>query len=90
MSESEIEVFVPVAAARVTQQPLAPRADSLDGARVAFFDNSKANAAALLAGLAGQYPAHNLALAKDATRAAPAEVMAHLKSCDAVVLAIAD
>ena len=90
-----VEVLVPVAATRVVDRPLAPRLASLSGKRIAWLDNMKANAGALLryTALALHDSGHAFEIvlaAKNATAAAPDTVMAHLKTCDAVVLAIAD
>ena len=90
-----IEVLVPVAATRVVDRALAPRLSTLNGKRIAWLDNMKANAGALLRYTAQllHEQGHSFEIvtaAKNATAAAPAGVMAHLKTCDAVVLAIAD
>ncbi len=90
-----LEVFVPTAATRVVRAPLAARHGDLHGRRIGWLDNMKANAGALLAEVSAQLHARGFEFeavqaAKDATAAAPADVMAHLKTCDAVVLAIAD
>ena len=91
---NEIEVLVPVAPLRIEQRPLAPRLRQLRGARIGWLDNSKANAGALLAAVADalrmQHDFATIVESKDATAAAPELVMAHLQTCDAVVLAIAD
>ena len=90
-----LEVLVPVPPSRVANHPLASRRAALDGLRIGWFDNMKANAAALLDALETTLTARGLRfeavrLSKNATAAAPAGVMAHLLTCDAVVLAIAD
>lgn len=90
-----IEILVPVAASRIEKHPLAPRRTRLDGARVGWFDNRKANAGGLLGAVAAALAAdgftfESVRAAKNATAAAPDTVMAHLMTCDAVVLAIAD
>ena len=92
---SLIELFVPVAATRVQERPLASRLGSLAGKRIGWLDNMKANAGELLrytaAALGASGHAFQIVTAtKNATAAAPDAVMAHLKTCDAVVLAIAD
>lgn len=92
---SEIEVLVPQAVPRTVQHPLAPRLSGLDGKRIGWLDNGKANAGALLDGIAAALAEDGLAFervvaAKNATAAAPPGAMAHLETCDAVVLAIAD
>ena len=91
----EIEVFVPIGETRNSRFALAPRLDSLANKKVAWLDNQKANAAALLASAADLLGARAPDLArhfysKNATKPAPDAVMAHLQTCDAVVLAIAD
>ena len=87
---AEIEILIPVAPTRVAEQPLARRPATPENARIAVLDNCKANAAALLdaigAGLSDQVSVFQ----KNATAAAPQQVMAHLRQFDAVVLAIAD
>ncbi len=89
-----VTIYSPVAQTRAPSFSLAPRIAAFAGKRVAFLDNRKANAAALLRGIAGALPALVNGQArfesKDATAAAPDAVMAHLRTCDAVVLAIAD
>lgn len=89
-----IEVLVPVAATRVVLRPLARRLTQLAGARIGWLDNQKANAGELLRQLAVLLRTgidfELVHLAKNATAAAPDAIMAHLKRCDAVVLAIAD
>ena len=92
---SLIEVFVPVAPNRAQNRPLAPRLGGLAGRRIGWLDNMKANAGALLAEVAQALRelGHEFELVtatKNATAAAPGIVMAHLETCDAVVLAIAD
>jgi hypothetical protein len=90
-----VEVLVPVAATRVVDHPLAPRLTTLSGKRIGCLDNNKANAGALLQhtvqALRDNGHVFEIVMAtKNPTAAAPDTVMAHLKSCDAVVLAIAD
>jgi len=90
-----LEIFVPVAESRTPVQRLAPRLKELAGARIALLDNMKANAGELLSEVANRFGElgfafSTVALAKDATKPAPESIMAHLKTCDAVVLAIAD
>jgi hypothetical protein len=92
---STLEVFVPVAHSRVENLPLAPRLEGLSGKRVAWLDNLKANAGAFLreteSVLQGAHTGFDSILeSKNATAAAADEVMSHLRTCDAVVLAIAD
>lgn len=92
---ASLQILSPVAAPRVNEHPLAHRPAQLDGARVALLDNQKANAGSLLAtvghALATRFPGLILTTErKIATSASPAEVMDRLRTCDAVVLAIAD
>lgn len=91
---SELQFLSPAAIPRVTERPLADRLDRLDGARVAVFDNQKANAGALLAAIGERLEQRfGVELAterKIASAPAPDDVMARLRSVDAVVLAIAD
>lgn len=90
-----VEVLIPVAATRIKERPLAPRLTALAGKRIAWLDNMKANAGELLRDVGEALRARGHAFeivtaAKNATAAAPDAVMAHLKTCDAVVLAISD
>lgn len=92
---ASLEFLSPVAPARVVERPLADRPATLDEAHVALLDNQKANAGHLLAAvgreLARRHPAMTISTErKIATSASPAEVMDRLRTCDAVVLAIAD
>jgi hypothetical protein len=91
----QIEIYSPVAATRLQSYSLAPRLRSINAQRIGFLDNLKANAGTLLqhltAGMRGRGTDFEIVVtSKNATAAAPASVMAHLKTCDAVVLAIAD
>ena len=90
-----VDVLSPVAATRIATRPLAPRLATLAGKRIGWLDNMKANAGALLREVAAALRARGhqfeaVSAAKNATAAAPYSVMAHLKTCDAVVLAISD
>jgi len=90
-----IEICVPVATPRVNARPLAPRPAAIAGHRIGWLDNRKANAGLLLREVEAAWRAAGRAFesvwcAKNATAAAPDEVMRHLRTCDAVVLAIAD
>ena len=90
-----LQILSPVAPTRVHELPLADRLPSLAGKRVALLDNQKANAGLLLAAvgqhLMAQYPDLELTSErKIASSASPREVMDRLRTCDAVVLAIAD
>ena len=92
---ADIEVFIPTAETRNRVAPMARRLDHLAGKKVAWVDNQKANAHALLAGAAAalhkQQSNFEISFhSKNATQAAPDALIAHLKTCDAVVLAIAD
>ena len=91
----EIEVYIPTAETRNQVFPLARRLRNLSGKRIAWLDNQKANAHALLTSAADALGARHADIdihfhSKNATAAAPEELIAHLKTCDAVVLAIAD
>ena len=90
-----IEVLVPIADTRIERRALAPRLADLSGKRIGFLDNLKANAGELLAQVAAALRADGhvfevIGGTKNATAAAPAEVLKQLMTCDAVVLAIAD
>ena len=90
-----IEILVPVAPTRLEIYPLAPRPGTLVGCRVAWLDNMKANARALLDAVSATLSTQGAGFdkradSKNATAAAPEAVMTHLQTCDAVVLAIAD
>lgn len=92
---SRIEILSPVAITRTTTYPLAARPGSLRGRRIGWVDNLKANAGSLLDFTSAQLTAagwqfESFHATKNATAAAPPELLAHLKTCDAVVLAIAD
>lgn len=85
----------PEAPVRVVERPLADRRAELAGATVGLLDNQKANAGPLLAEVGRLLAERHAGLRptterKIATSAAPAEVMARLRTYDAVVLAIAD
>ncbi len=91
----EIEVFVPIAESRIVERSLAPRLPGLKGARIGWLDNMKANAPELLRDLAAALrdcgaDGEMIFASKNATAAAPESVVAHLRTCDAVVLAISD
>ena len=92
---SILDILVPVAETRVSTNPLAPRRRRLEGLRIGWLDNLKANAAGLLRGIEADLRRQGCAFeavhaTKNATAPAPDNVMAHLQTCDAVVLAIAD
>lgn len=92
---AEIEIYSPIARTRITTRPLATRPDSLSGRRIGWCDNLKANAGPLLEFTQQQLAANGLQFesfhgTKNATAAAPPALLAHLQTCDAVVLAIAD
>ena len=91
----KIEVLIPTPQTRTVKRPLAPRLANLKGARIGWLDNMKANAKELLHGIAevlqeGNADGEMLVLSKNATAAAPESVLAHLRTCVAVVLAISD
>lgn len=90
-----LQILSPVAEPRVTERPLAPRPDTLAGKRVALLDNQKANAGRLLVAVGHHLTSSHPGLVltterKIATSPSPEEVMGRLRTCDAVVLAIAD
>lgn len=90
-----LEVYVPTAQTRLQSRPLAPRLTTLSGIKIGWLDNMKANANQLLLEVARIFQARGHAFEllsehKNATGPAPESVIAHLKCCDAVVLAIAD
>lgn len=92
---AEIEIYSPRAKTRTSNRPLADRIKILQGKRIGFLNNMKANAESLLHQLTLELTAHNGVFSveiaeKNPTTAAPDDVIAHLSSCDAVVLAIAD
>ena len=91
---AEIEVLVPVAQPRVERHELAARLAQLGGATIGWLDNEKSNARPLLEHVAqelqGTADFDAVFVEKNATAAAPDNVMDRLKTCDAVVLAIAD
>ena len=90
-----VEVCVPVAETDTVRLPFAPRPAELAGLTLGWLDNQKANARALLDALRASLAARGIesnvvTLSKNATAAAPTAVMAQLRRCHAVVLAIAD
>jgi len=90
-----IEVYSPVAQTRLRDRPLAGRLPQLSSRRIGWLDNSKANAGLLLGRVAAELISRGIdfvsvGASKNATAAAPEDVMSHLRTCDAVVLAIAD
>ena len=92
---SQLEILIPVAVTRNEQHALAPRLSRLTGARIGWLDNRKANAGSLLREVVAEWRSavHDFAMLwteKNATLAAPEAVLAQLKTCHAVVLAIAD
>ena len=92
---NKIEVFVPIAETRIVEGSLAPRLPQLKGARIGWLDNMKANAPELLRDVAAVLVDRGangemVFASKNATAAAPESVLANLRTCDAVVLAISD
>ena len=92
---ASLQFYAPAAPTRVVERPLADRMAALDGATVGLLDNQKANAGRLLAEVGAElqrrHPGIELVTeTKIATSPSPAEVMARLRTVDAVVLAIAD
>jgi hypothetical protein len=96
MAESnEITFLSPVPPSLITEHPLAHRLDTLAGRRIGLLDNRKANAGALLDSVAEQLTARFADVEvvtehKLASAAAPDDVLDRLRTCHAVVLAIAD
>jgi monomeric isocitrate dehydrogenase len=91
----KLEVLIPTAKTRAVKLALAPRLATLRGARIGWLDNQKANAKELLHAIAtalkdGDADGEMVVLSKNATAAAPESVLTHLRTCDAVVLAISD
>lgn len=89
-----LQVLSPEAVTRIEERPLADRGEALRGT-VALLDNQKANAGHLLEAvgrhLAARHPDLHLTTEhKIATSPSPPDVMERLRTCDAVVLAIAD
>lgn len=92
---SELSFLSPVPPTVVTEHPLAVRIDALDGKRLGLLDNRKANALGLLESvgreLTARHPGLQLAVEhKMASAGAPEDVLNRLRTCDAVILAIAD
>lgn len=90
-----LEILVPTAEVRSVSLALAPRLEQLDGKRIGWLDNLKANAGLLLREIANAVNQNGVEFervvaSKNATAAAAPSVMSHLETCDAVVLAIAD
>ena len=90
-----IDILSPVAATRTVELALAPRLPELKRVRIGWLDNMKANAGDLLGFVAAAWQARGcdfelVRAAKNATVAAPDAVMRRLRTCHAVVLAIAD
>ena len=74
---SLIEVYSPIATPRVQQRDLAARLAALDGCRLAWLDNLKANAGTLLEGVVAELRGsgrklETVSAVKEATAAAPA------------------
>ena len=83
---SSIDVYSPIARTRLPRHALAPRLKGARRPRIGYLDNMKANAAALLKGVAvglanGPFEAHAAYFSKNATTAAPDTVFAHLRAC---------
>lgn len=90
-----IDVLDPRGALRVTEQPLAPRTGKLARTRVGFLSNKKANATLLLQEIErllherfGDFEA--IYGEKGAAVPVPAEFLAELESCSAVLTGMAD
>lgn len=90
-----LRILNPVPPSLVTERPLADRPSSLAGLRLGVLDNRKANAGDLLTavadGIVARHPDIELVVERKlASAAAPTEVLDRLRTCHAVVLAIAD
>jgi hypothetical protein len=90
-----IEVLDPTSRPRVAEHSLAPRRGSLAGKTIGFLSNRKANADLLLDCLEKEFRGRLgdfsvVKTGKGAASAAPEDVMARLRGCDAVVTALAD
>jgi hypothetical protein len=90
-----IEVYIPTADTRIVERTLAARLSQFAGAKIGWLDNMKANAPQLLREVAAEFSSRSagvemLFASKNATAAAPEAVLAQLRTCDAVVLAISD
>jgi hypothetical protein len=92
---ASIELLDPRGALRVTEQPLAPRTGKLARTRVGFLSNKKANATLLLQEIErllherfGEFEA--VYGEKGAAVAVPAEFLAELETCSAVLTGMAD
>ena len=94
---TELEIHIPTPEFRQQSHPLAPRLSSLNNVKIGWLDNMKANANELLSEVArsaqiscAKQQFTIVTDSKNATAPAPESVIAHLQTCDAVVLAIAD
>ncbi len=92
---SPLTILSPVPRSVVTERPLAARPVTIGGTRVGLLDNRKANAGALLEVVGRELTARHpdielVSEHKSAPAPAPDAVHARLRTCDAVVLAIAD
>ena len=90
-----IAILNPVPPSVVTEHPLATRLDGLAGARIGLLDNRKANALGLLRSVAGELTDRHpdvevVTEHKLASAGAPDDVLDRLRTCHAVILAIAD
>ncbi|MBI4595475.1 MAG: hypothetical protein HY730_03750 [Candidatus Tectomicrobia bacterium] len=95
----KIIVLNPVAKARVEETPLAPRLQSLEGKKIGFLDNIKANVALLLANIEQALTAKynfsevvHLAKKEYPSTAGPAPewIIKDLSQCDLVINALGD
>ena len=92
---SELSFLSPVPPSVVAEHPLSGRIPALDGARIGLLDNRKANALGLLESVGRELVARHRGVElvlehKLASAGAPEDVLGRLRTCDAVVLAIAD
>lgn len=91
-----IRVLDPTFGAASTTNGLVPRLSSLEGCTVGLLDNSKIKVRELLdymeAILRSQYGVANVLRLKkpDASRPAPDDVVAQMKTCEAVISAVGD
>jgi hypothetical protein len=92
---SGIRILNPVPPSLIDEHPLAPRLGGLAGRRIGLLENRKANALGLVQAVARaiteRHPDIEVVTEhKNAPAAAPGDVMERLRTCHAVILAIAD
>ena len=91
----EMEILDPTTQPRAVTRSLAQRRADLDGGRIGFLSNKKANADALLREIETLLRARigdfeTLHVHKSAPLPAPEQVLLDLTRCDAIVSAVAD